>query len=177
MKLEFDITDITREDLVNAMADKLLTTYVREEETNSTYPTHSPLADQMRKLIDQKVSEIAESHVRADVDNEIQDRVALAVDAVLAEGWQATNTYGEPRGPKVDLKGRVSEVLLTATRDGYSGNAMTPIERQVKAAVDGLISKEFAKEIEAARKSLREQLDVAVSAKFVETLKTAMGLK
>lgn len=176
MKLEFDISDITREDLVNAMAERLLTTYVREEETNSTYPTNSPLADQMRKLIEQKVSEIAESHVRADIDNEIQERIALAVDAVLAEGWQATNTYGEPRGPKVDLRGRVSEVLLTATRD-YSGSPMTPIERQVKAAVDNLISKEFAKEIEAARKSLREQLDTAVSAKFTETLKTALGIR
>lgn len=177
MKLEFNLNDITREDLVAAMADKLLTSYVHEEETNSTYPTHSPLAEQMRKLIDEKISAVAEDYVRNALDEAIKARIAAAVDDVIAEGWQMTNEYGEARGPKVDLKSRVTDLMLKATRDPYrSEPAMNAIDRQVKAVVETYVAKELTGELDKARKQLREQLDAVVSARFTDTLKKALGL-
>jgi hypothetical protein len=177
MKLEFDISDITREDLVNAMAEKLLTTYVREEETNSTYPTNSPLAAQMRKLIEEKISALAEDHVREHFDETIKERISAQVDVVLAEGWRKTDGYGNANGQAVDLKGRINEIITEKKSTGYNRESFTLAEKLVQEKVREVFNDAFNKEIEAARKSLRDQLEVTVSAKFVETLKGAMGIR
>lgn len=174
MKLEFNLADITRDDLIAAMADKLLTSYVREEDTNSTYPTHSPLAEKMRKLIDQKISAVAEQYTRDAIDDTIKARIATAVDDVLAEGWQATNSYGEPAGPRISLKGRISALMID-TRDSYSRE--NAIDKKVKATVEAALDNEFKAEVNAAKAKVRGELDAVLTGKVTEALKSAMGLK
>lgn len=174
MKLEFNLNDITRDDLIAAMADKLLTSYVREEETNSTYPTHSPLAKQMKALIDAKISEVATSYTRNAIDEKIKVRISEAVDAVLAEGWQRTDEYGTARGPKVGLKERISELMLKA---GSSYDRDNAIDKQIKASVSSVLTNEFQKEIDAAKAKVRAELDSVLSGKVTEALKSAMGLR
>lgn len=174
MKLEFNMADITRDDLIAAMADKLLTSYVREEDTNSTYPTHSPLAEAMRKLIDQKISALAQEYVRNTLDDTIRARISATVDAVIADGWQQTNSYGEPSGKRITLKERVSDLLLKA-QDRYDRSNW--LDKQIKAAAEGVLTKEFKAEIDAAKAKVRAELDAVLTGKVTEALKSAIGLK
>ncbi len=180
MKIEFDIQDISRDEVIESMARQLLVEWHEETDPESgpqTYRRQTKLGEQMKHYLDSKIAELADVLVREQFDKVVIQRIAAQVDAVLAEGWQVTNQYGEARGPKVDLKGRITELLLKPGRDSYgNGESMTPIDRQVKAAIDGLIGKEFAKDIETARKSLKAQLDASVAAKFTDTLKKALGL-
>ena len=176
MKIEIDIGEIGREHLLEAMADKLLSAYVREEDTNSTYRTHSPLAEQMRSLIEEKISDIAEKAVRERFEEVARERITAAVDAVLAEGWQRTDEFGNKIGEHVDLKGRISQIITEKRNDGYNRPALTLAERLVKESVEKMFADKFGKEIEAAQKDMRKQLDAVVAGKFTETIKRALGV-
>lgn len=176
MKLEFDISDIAREHLVDAMAEKLLTQYVRDEDTGGAYRDHSPLARQMKEALEQRIDELAAEQVRDCFDEIIKARIVAAVDEVLAEGWRRTDEYGNPRGDKLDLKGRISEHLTKHQSGGYGREARTFVDELVHKTVESVFTRELQGELEKARKSLRAQLDAVVAGKVAETIKQALGL-
>lgn len=180
MNININIPDITRDEVVEAVAGKLLGQWT-EEIDHETGPDRvyrkTSLAKSMETRIQTRIDQIAEEAIRAHFDEAIKARIVETVDKVLAEGWQVTNQYGEARGPKVDLKARITELLTKPANDGFGGKAVTEIERQVKKAVDEGLAKELGKEVEAAKKSLRAQLDSAVNGKLAEAVKAAMGIR
>lgn len=120
--------------------------------------------ERTRRAVDEAVKEVTGEHVRA------------AVAAILEEGWQKTNSYGEPTGPKMDLKARIG-ALLVEVQDTYSSNRRPWIENIVREQVDKTFAAVFAKEIEGAKAKFRAALDGTISAKLQESLKSALGLR
>lgn len=102
-------------------------------------------------------------------------RIEAAVDAALEEGWQGTNTYGEPIGPKLGLKGRIAEMLTK--QEGDYNRRVTRVDRIAAETIDAALRAEFGKDITAARERFKAQLDAVVAAKFTETIKAALGLR
>lgn len=177
MKIETEIPDINRDEVIEAMARQLLGEW-HEETDPETGPTRywrsTKLGEVMKKYLDDKIDGLANVLVREKFDEAIGMRIANAVDEVLAEGWTKTDEYGSARGPKVTLKDRIGEYL--GQRDRYSSN-QNVIEKAIKEALDKTLSGSFKTEIDAAVKSLRAQLEAAVSDKFTSAIKAAMGIK
>lgn len=177
MKIETEIPDISREEVIESMARQLLTEWHEEfdEETGPTgYRRETALGAAMKQFLEKKIDGLAETLVREKFDEVVGMRIANAVDEVLAEGWVKTDEYGGARGPRVDLKARIGEFL--SKKDRYDSHHNV-IDKAVKEAVDKTLSGSFKTEIDAAVKSLRSQLDAAVSDKFVSAIKAAMGVK
>jgi hypothetical protein len=178
MKIETEIPDINRDEVIEAMARQLLTEWHEEvdEETGPTrYRRETKLGAAMKQFLEKKIDGLAETLVRERFDEVVGMRIANAVDDLLTEGWSKTDEYGSVRGPRVSLKDRIGEHL--SQKDRYSSPSLNVIDKAVKDAVDKTLSGSFKTEIDAAVKSLRAQLDAAVSDKFVNAIKAAMGVK
>lgn len=180
MKIEFEIRDIERGEVIEAMARQILTVMVKEHDPEygaNEYPDRSELAKLLAKGVGQKIERLAAEAVREHFDATIKARIESTVDEVLAEGWRKTDSYGNATGDRVDLKGRINEVITTKVRDGYSGPQYTLSEKLVADSVKEVMTSGLKHELEAARKSLRDQLDTAVTAKVAATIKEALGLR
>lgn len=171
MKLEFEIKDIDRDEVIAAMAQHLLTRYSNEDGDVETR-----FGAAMRRHLEAKITATAEALVRERIGAVVAQRIEAAVDAVLAEGWTRTDSYGCSTGQKLDLKGRISEILNTKQGDSYNRRG-TLIEEAIKLRLEAALAKDFAEELKAAREAFREKLDTTVMAKFTETLKSALGLR
>lgn len=183
MKIDIEIPDITQEAVIDAMAARLLGCEY-EHSGDPDDPTPVPtrwdrkaIGKHLRTYFEGKVDELAQQAVREGIDDVIRARIAAAVDAVLADGWQATNNYGEPTGKTLDLKARISELLTTARGDGYSGRKPPLMEEHVKVAVEGFLSKELAPVVEAAKAALKLQLDAKVMKVVADTIANAVGIR
>lgn len=181
MKIEAEIADIDRDEVIEAMARQLLTRYSMEYESDTGVPYEqphkTPLNRAMRALLERKIDLLAQTLVRERFDRVVTERIAAAVDVVLDNGWTATDNYGNAKGPRVDLRGHISELLHDKKSEGYNKPSYTLAERLVTDKVSEVFSKELNKEIEAARAALRVQLDGMITTKFAETLKAALGLR
>lgn len=183
MKLDIEIPDITQDQVIEAMAARLLGSEY-EHSGDPDDPTPVPtrwdrkaIGKHLRTYFEGKVDELARQAVRDGIDDAIRARIAEAVDAVLSEGWQQTNNYGEPSGKKLDLKARISELLTTARGDGYSGRKPALMEEHVQKAVEGFLSKELTPVIDEAKASLKRQLDAKVMKVVADTITNAVGLR
>lgn len=150
--LEVKPLAITEEHIVEAVVERIVESL--DERINTA------IRGALKGHVDAKLSALVEEHLRP------------AVAAVIAEGWQMTNHYGESTGPKVDLKARVSS-MLNAT-DGY--NRQSFIQKTAQEILDKGLREELGKQIEDAKKAFRAQVDGVLQAKFKEALAGALGL-
>lgn len=179
MKVEVTIKPISRDEVIDAMAAQLLGAEMTEDEDGNpvkywdrTTATKA-LEVRLMKAIDSK----AEAIVRDAFDVTIRQRITAAVDEVLATGWVVTDNYGNRKGDNVDLKGRISELLMKQESDGYNSPKRTVAEQIAKKIIEEAFHGSFKAEIERARVALRDQVDTLVQAKLTETLKASLGLK
>lgn len=177
MKIEFEIGDINRDEVIGAMAERLLNTWSSDDQGNA-YSRRSELGEALGRAVKERINAIAESMVREKFDAVIADRITSAVDAVLADGWYETDSYGGRKGDRHDLKARISKALTEPRRDsgGYSRKPSILDERldeAIKAALNG----EFAEVIKKATTDLRARLDATVTQKVAEAIKSALGVK
>lgn len=140
------------------------------------------LAEQMTKESREAMLKEARRMAQARIAETAAETVDAEVRKVLTEGWEETSTWGESTGKRFGLRAYIIEYLKTerpeAERNGYSDQPRrTPIYWAMKRALETVFSKEFEAEIEAARKTLRTQIDAAVAGKFVDTIKGALGLR
>lgn len=171
MKIECEIDDINRDEVVAAMARQLLT---RWSDDDGETPTD--LGRSLTNAVSQRITKIADEVVREHFDDTIRERITAAVDAVLAEGWYESDGYGGKRGERMDLKGRINAALTAPRGDSYNRQKPLLQERLDKAA-ESLLDSEFKKVVEDAQKKLRQQLDGAVMAKVAASIKEALGLR
>ncbi len=171
MKIEFDIKDIGRDEVVDAMAHSLLH---RWSDDDGDSP--SDLGRSLGNAVKAKIDEVARELVRQHFDDVIRDRIASAVDAVLTEGWYENDGYGGRRGERIDLKARINAALTAPRGDSYHRQPSL-LQERLDAAAKSMLDKEFGKIAEDAKAKLRQQLDGAVLAKVAETIKTAIGLR
>lgn len=106
------------------------------------------LAKITRKIIEERIA-------RA-VDDAIGKRIESEVATIFADGWIATNEWGEPenRSSPVTIRDRIA-AFLTRKRDRYShdkSHIESVIASKVTAAVDAIVKEEqaeFRKELKA----------------------------
>lgn len=171
MKLEFEIADINRDEVVTAMARHLLS---RWSEDDGESP--NALAVQLANAVSERITKLADELVREHFDDTIRARIAAAVDAVIAEGWYESDGYGGRRGERIDLKARINAALTAPRGDSYHRQPSI-LQERLDAAAKGMLDKEFSKVVEDARTKLRQQLDGAVMAKVAASIKEALGLR
>ena len=139
----------------------------------------STLAAKVQKLVVDRVKVAVDAAIKAEVNDAIkrvtEAHITEAVSAVLAEGWQKTDEYGTPKGPRMGLKDRIVE-FMTA-KDGYYSDQKRRIDKLVEDSVKAAFDAEFKKEIEAAKTKFRELLDNSIQTKFAEAVKAGLGLK
>lgn len=179
MKIECEMPDIKRDEVIEAMAAHLLgALYEGDDDDPEPRPTYDrkKIGQHLRVYFDKKIAALAAAEVRTAFDETIRARITAAVDEVLRVGWQATNEYGEPRGERLDLKARISTLLTQARGDGYNRNPSI-IESQVKSAVEHFLSDELRPVVEAAKANLKTCLDAKVMKTVSETIANAVGLR
>lgn len=180
MKIECEIEDINRDEVIAAMAAKLLGDTYEDPDDPTSAPRSSwdrkHIGKHLRAYFDAKVAELAEQTVRAAFDSAIRERIYAAVDEVLADGWRATNEFGEPRGERIDLKGRISKLLTEARGDHYSRQPSV-LDARIKEAVDGFLGRDLNPIIEAAKENLKKCLDAKVMKTVSDTITNAVGLR
>lgn len=178
MKIEAEIKDIDRDEVIDALAAQLLGADGDEDEDEDGEGRRygrKPLGTQLRKFLERKIEELAATVVRQGFDDAIRARINAAVDVVLAEGWRKTNQYGEPTGTALDLKARVSE-LLTQHADSYNREPSL-VTKRIDAVTGGFLDKEFRPIIDQAKATLKAKLDATVMETVAVTIKTALGLR
>lgn len=132
--------------------------------------------------ISQLVHDAVEERVSASVADAVSDlvkeishkRIAAAVDAALAEGWQKTDEYGSTTGVKRTLKERISDILNE--RDRYS-NGRRWLDELVKTQVNEAISKNFKADIEAAREKFKSEVDATLTGVIKKAIAEHFGVK
>lgn len=168
--------DIEHGALIEQCASKILAQY------HGDYDEYGDLIDngnnkphkQIDRVIRETVVAQVRKHLEASIEEFTQAHIRAAVEAIMSEGWQKTNSYGEPCGPKMTLRDRIAE-QLTSVRDSYSRK--TWLDEVIEKNVTAVFSAEFAKQIEDARHKFRELLDGTIAAKLQESLKSALGLR
>jgi hypothetical protein len=179
MKIECEVPDVRREDIIESMAAQLLgALYEGDEDDPEPRPTYDrrQIGKHLRVYFDKKIAALAAETVRAAFDDTIRARIAAEVDEVLRVGWQATNEYGEPRGERLDLKARISNLLTQARGNGYN-RELSVMDAQMKAATEGFLSKELKPIIDDAKANLRKCLDATVMKTVADTITNAVGLR
>ncbi len=180
MKIECEMPDIKREEVIEAMAAQLIgSVYEHDEDDPEPRPTYDrkKIGHHLRVYFDKKVAALAAAEVRAAFDETIRARITAAVDEVLRAGWQATNEYGEARGERLDLKARIGALLTQARGNGYGDRNPSVLDAQVKAATEAFLSKEMQPIIDAAKANLKTCLDAKVMKTVSETIANAVGLR
>ena len=101
------------------------------------------------------------------------------VRRVLEEGWHATDSYGRRTAEaKHTVSSFVLSLFTTPINDGYSGRTGGPthVQKISTKIVDEFVSKDLTAEMVKVRAALKEQVDGIIAGKFVEALRSAVGL-
>lgn len=185
MKIEVDIADINRDEVIQAMAAKLLgDTYEHYDgDPEDPDPTPRPTSSWDRKQIgkhlrvyfEARIKDTIDKMVASAIDQGIRDTISTAVREAVEEGWQQFDDYGRPKGERKTLKSIVLDALTLKDHSSY--NSRTVAERVAVETIERACKAGFEQEMAAAQRKFREQADALVQAKFTETIKAALGLR
>lgn len=173
MKIEFDIKDIDRDEVIAAMAHSLLHRWNDDSGDSST-----DLGRLLGQAVKAKIEEVAKEVVRQHFDAAIHERIAAAVDTVIAEGWYETDGYGGRKGDRMDLRARIGKAMTEPRRNssGYN-NQPSLIAERVDEAAKEFLDKELRGEVDKAKAALRAKLDTSVMDTVANAVKSAIGLQ
>ena len=150
---------------------ELILTVTGADESAIIEGTTRLLADRVHDEVKKLVKATVEREVQAHVDRFSETAIREAVEAVLAEGWQKTDQWGEARGQRMSLKERIGE-WLSGKSDSYARE--TRVEKIVAATVEATLKGELQGQVESAKILFRKQLDAVLTGKFAEAMKAAL---
>lgn len=179
MKIECEIPDIKREEVIESMAAQLLgALYEGDEDDPERRPSYDRkrIGQHLRAYFDKKIAALAEQAVQRAFDDAIKERINAAIDATLAEGWRETNQYGERTGGTLDLKARIGKLLTESRGDSYN-RQKSVLSEHTEKAVESIVSREFQPVIDAAKANLKTCLDEKVMKTVSATIASAVGLR
>jgi hypothetical protein len=128
------------------------------------------MESQLKKHIHALVEQSARDILSARVDAHI----GAAVEEILAEGFQKTNEYGEPKGQRV----KVSSFVLTYLEGSQSSYDRGPRWHKVAdALVQTYMTKEIQPLLEKLKKRVVDALDTSVAGQIREVVLKGLGLK
>jgi histone H3/H4 len=133
--------------------------------------------DQMSGRIDEAVRGAIKGALEEQVRALVNDAIRPVLATVLDEGWQPTDQWGEPKGPKVTLRDRIGKAVsaFLDVRDGY--DRQTAAEKVIKEEIEKAVRGDAGKELKRASEALRAQVDAVLQAKLRESLSSALGLR
>ena len=126
------------------------------------------------------------AEIRADVRSELKKQAELAIaqevrqsiaavvmDALtesIKEGWQETNSWGEPNGERKSLKDRVS-ACISSTRESRRN-----LEETFQRVLDALLKEHFADDLAKMKAAFRQQIDKTLQVELQQGIRKAFGL-
>lgn len=181
MKIEIEINDINRDEVIERMAARLLGfDYQRDDDPDSPDPTPplsrwdgKQIGKHLRLYFEGKIKETVDQMVSDAIDQQIRDTIAASVAKIVEEGWQTTDEYGRVTGTRT-LK---SIVLDSLTRKGGDYNRQTIADKVAEETIRKALHESFGAEIKRAQETFRKEIDNVVAAKLTESIKTALGLR
>lgn len=112
-------------------------------------------------------------------DVEIRKRVAAEVDAVFAQPFQATNSFGEARGEPITMRAIIADAVKDwFTKDvqtNYREGKRTAASEFVKAAVDAALKKELAAVILEEKAKVVAAVQAKAAELIAEAVKQGLG--
>jgi hypothetical protein len=131
------------------------------------------VADKMKDQIEKAIDDGIQPALEKALSTLIADTLRPAVATAIEEGWQPTDGYGRPTGPKLTLKDRISRVL--EQKDPY--DRRSKVESIAHEVIEAAYKKDLNGEITRLRDGFRKQVDEALQVKFRDALAEAVGLK
>lgn len=155
----------TRAQLLDTVAERAM------ERLFGRYGSEVGLEREVRK----HVHAMIEAAARAEIEKRVSESIGEATAKILAEGFQPTDSYGQPKGVHKSVAAFVLE-YLQAKPDNY-GNSKARIYETADKLVTGYLEKHIAPELEKLRRRCVEALDTSVSGKIREAVIAGLGLK
>lgn len=118
------------------------------------------IANKVQAHVDEHMDGAIHNAAQRAVDKAVErfgeEVIRAAVVEAIAEGWQKTNTYGEPiRGEKVSLKERIAKLIEEPVGD-YN-RRQSRIEKLVGETVEATLRDEMKKELSEVRTAFRQK--------------------
>lgn len=144
---------------------------LEQEKYRVSETIRTKIQEGIKDAVEKLVSEVAADTVRSQIQAEVQ--------AQLAEGIKFFDSYSGKVKSTKSLQEFILELLHSKESRGSYGDRVegTFVQLLVKDTVKAQFQAAFGKEIEAAQKEVRAQIDEPVKAKLAETLKSALGLR
>lgn len=120
------------------------------------------MADKAKKAVSALTEEVARAAIRE------------AVESAIAHGIHRYNSYNGQVESTTTIAEMVQKELTATKGDYFDKNKMTVAQSVVAETVKAIFTKELQAEIDAVKKSFREQADAVFKAKLVEGLKEAL---
>lgn len=139
------------------------------------------VAAAVREDAQERINDAVRGAIKEAIDAAVLDltreRIAAEVSAVMAEGWQPTDGYGNPNGEKLTLRQRVSKAISSQLDRHDSYDRKTPVQKMVEEAVSKALGNEVGAELKRAKEAIREQVDTLINSKLREAIGGALGLQ
>lgn len=126
--------------------------------------------EQIQKAVQRALEKVVGDAVRESAAAQVAPVVAKCIE----EGWQKTDGYGAPSGPRKHLADLVREYLTA--RDSY-GNRGTNIEGIANKAIEEGVKNCLAEETAKLKAKFSAMVDDVLKAKFSQLMREAIGLK
>jgi ketopantoate reductase len=124
------------------------------------------------------VEKRAKQAVSALTEEVARDAIRQAVSDAISGGIHRYNSYNGAIESTTTIAEMVQKELSATKGDNYSSKPKVTVAQAVVAeTVAAIFTKELQGEIDAVKKSFREQADAVFKAKLIEGLKEAIGLK
>lgn len=132
----------------------------------------------LRERAEEAVDSAIDKAVAAGVDDAMkrlaEEMLRPAIAEVIANGWQKTDSYGQPVGTRQTLAQRITEYLFE--HDRYSGRG-TKIDVLFKEELDKALRSEAGREFTAALKSFAGKVDTELNNRILAAVRATLGLK
>ena len=130
-----------------------------------------------RGQAEMNIGEYAEGIIRDVVEEEARvfakEHLRELVAKMIADGWRATNNYGEPTGQTITLSSFVRETLFK--RDSYGGGSV--LEKIAAEQIQQALKSEMGAVLKEATEKLRAMIDSTIAEKMRGALNDAIKSK
>lgn len=129
----------------------------------------------LEREVRKHVHAMIETAAQAEIEKRVSESIGEATAKILADGFQQTDSYGQPKGVHKSVAAFVLE-YLQAKSDSY-GRGKERIYETADTLVQEYLQKNIAPELEKLKKRCVEALDTSVSTKIREAVISGLGLK
>lgn len=155
----------TRTQLLDIVAERAM------ERLFGRYGSGEGLEREVRK----HVHAMIETAAQAEIEKRVSATIGEATAKILAEGFQQTDSYGQPKGVHKSVAAFVLE-YLQGKSDSY-GRGKERIYEMADKLVSDYLQKHIAPELEKLKTRCVEALDASVSGKIREAVIAGLGLR